>query len=335
MIADRVFRHVSWGGCSFLALLAFAALGAARAESFPSSTIRIFSSSTAGSFPDVISRIIATELAESEGWRVVIENRPGAMTTLAMADVLKQPADGYSIFSITAGSMAVPALLPSMSIRIDADFAPVIKVSTSYTALVVTPSLSVKSTAELVALLKSHPDKFNISAGAFGTPSHLLGELFKLQTGVRAAIVPYQQAQQRLADLLGGTTHFAFYNTPAVVNFIAAGKLRALAVTAPRRIAALEDVPTIAEQGFPDMVEPGEDWLGFLVRSGTPNDIIARLNRAMNKALTRQKVRDALASLGADPEPVGGTPAEFGDLVKHQLAYWSKVVKDAGIKLPQ
>jgi len=278
-----------------------------------------------------MSRIIATELSESEGWRVIVENRPGALSTIAMADVLKQPADGLSLFPMTVGSIATPALLPNAGLRLDADFAPVVKISSSYTALVSTPSLSVRSTAELVSLLRSQPDKFNISAGPFGTPSHLLAEVFKLETGARASVIPYQQVQQRLSDLLSGTTHFAFYNTPAVVNLIAAGKLRALAVTAPKRIAALENVPTIGEQGFPNMVVPGEDWIGFLVRRGTPDHVVARLNESVNKALSRQKVRDAYASVGA--EPAGGTPTEFGRLVMSQLAYWDNVVKKAGIKV--
>jgi tripartite-type tricarboxylate transporter receptor subunit TctC len=181
--------------------------------------------------------------------------------------------------------------------------------------------------------VKSQPDKFNISAGQIGTPGHLLAEVFKLETGVRATIVPYQQQQQRLGDLLSGTTHFGFYGTPLVVNLVAASKLRALAVTGRKRVAAMQDVPTIAEQGFPDLALAGEDWMGFVVRSGTPNDIVARLNRAVNKGLTKQNVRDALARLGA--EPVGGTPSEFGSLIKSQLVYWENIVKQAGIRMPR
>ena len=174
-------------------------------------------------------------------------------------------------------------------------------------------------------------DKFNLSASGF--ERHLIcSERCSLQTGVRATLVPYQQGQQRIADLLNGTNHFAFYNTPAVVNLVPP-EIRALAVTAPKRVAALEGVPTIAEQGFPDLVVPGEDWVGFAVRSGTPTDVVARLNQAMNRALTKPKIREAFANVGA--EPVGGTVADFGNLIEAQIAYWGKVVKESGIKMPQ
>jgi tripartite-type tricarboxylate transporter receptor subunit TctC len=333
MVADRVFRRVSLVARSLVALLTIAGFSDAVAQSYPTNAIRIVAPSTAGGLPDVLSRIIASELAEAEGWRVVIENRAGALGTTAMADVLKQPADGHSIFSMPGGVMAAPALLPNMGVRLDSDFAPVVRISTSYLALVVSPTLSVRSTSELVDALKSHPDKFNISVGLIGTPGHLLAEVFKLQTGARATIVPYQQPQQRLADLLSGTTHFGFFPTPLVVNLVAANKVRALAVTARKRLAVMEDVPTVAEEGFPELALAGEDWMGFAVRSGTSENIVARLNQAVNKALGKQYVRDALARLGADP--AGGTSAEFGALIASQLVYWERIVKQAGIKMPQ
>lgn len=301
------------------------------AESFPTNIIRIVAPTGPGSPPDVVARIIATELSDSEGWRVVVENRPGALQTIALMDVLKQPADGLSIFPLSLGAIATPTLLPDKGIRLEADFAPVVKIATGYTVLVVNPTVPATSVSELVSLLRAEPDKFAYSSGAFGTPAHLLGELFKLQTDVRAPIIPYPQGQQRIVDLLSGRTHFSFFNTPAVVDLIAAGKLRALAITAPRRISAFKDVPTVVEQGFPNLVM--EDWIGFVVKNGSSNDAITRLNAAVNKALTRQKIRDAFNNLGY--EPAGGTAGELGNLIASQVAYWSKVVKDSGIKVPQ
>jgi tripartite-type tricarboxylate transporter receptor subunit TctC len=262
---------------------------------------------------------------------VIVENKPGAVLTIGGSEVLKQPADGHSVYAMALPVSAAPAFLPNMPFRLETDFAPVIKISTSYNVLVAHPSVPAKSVSELVALIKSQPDKLTFSSGGFGTPAHLIGEMFKLQTGVRATHVPYQQFPQAIADLLNGTNHFMFITTLPVVDLIATGKLRALAVTGPKRISALKDVPTIVEQGFPNLAV--EDWVGFAVKSGTPNEAVLRLNEAINKALKKEAVREAFARVGA--EPAGGTPAQYGDLVKGQVAHWGKVVKDFGIKMQQ
>jgi len=214
---------------------------------------------------------------------------------------------------------------------LDNDFAPVIKVSTSYNVLVVNPSVAAHSVSELVALIKSKPDTMTFSSGGFGTPAHLIGEMFKLKTGVRATHIPYQQFPQAIGDLINGTNQYMFITSLPVVELIESGKLRALAVTGPKRIPALKDVPTVVEQGFPDLV--AEDWVGFAVKAGTPDDIVVRLNTAINAALGTPKVRDAFAKLGA--EPAGGSPAAYGEMVKSQIAHWDKIVKDANIKMHQ
>jgi tripartite-type tricarboxylate transporter receptor subunit TctC len=314
---------------SFVVLVSVSTISIARAETFPPGAIRIVVPTAASTPPDIISRVIAGELSETEGWRVIVENRPGGAMTIAGTDVLSQPANGTSIYAMSVPVTAAPSILPSMPFRLDSDFAPVIKVSTSYNVLVVTPSLPGKSVSELVDLLKNQPDKFTFSSGGFGTPAHLVGELFKLQTGVRATHVPYQQFSQAIGDLLNDTNQFMFITMLPVVDLIKSGKLRALAVTAPRRVPVLGDVPTVVEAGFPELVI--EDWVGFAVKAGTPNETIARLNEAINKVLARPKVRDALANLGA--EPVGGTPAEYGEFIKSQVAYWAKVVKEAELKI--
>jgi tripartite-type tricarboxylate transporter receptor subunit TctC len=303
----------------------------AEAQAFPSNPIRVVVPTAPSTPPDIISRVIATELSNSEGWKVIVENRPGAVMTIAGTDVLRQPADGTSIYAMSVPVTAAPAFLQNMPFQLDQDFAPVIKVATSYNVLVVTPSLAAKSVSELVNLIRSQPDKFTFSSGGFGTPAHLIGEMFKLKTGVRATHVPYQQFPQAIADLINGTNHYMFITSLPVVELIGSGKLRALAVTGPKRISALKDVPTIVEQGFPDLVV--EDWVGFAVKNGTPNDIVMRLNLAINKALAAPQVREAFAKVGA--EPAGGTPGAYGELVKAQLAHWGKVVKDSGIKMHQ
>jgi tripartite-type tricarboxylate transporter receptor subunit TctC len=314
---------------ALLVLLVPGSLGAA--EPYPSGMIRIISATAAGTPPDIMCRIIANELAESEGWRIVVENKPGAIQTLGAAEVLKQPADGYSILSIALPASAAPALLPNVGFSFDTDFAPVIKLASAYHVLVVNPSVPASSLPELVALLKRQPDKLTFSSGGFGTPAHLAGELFKLQTGVRATHVPYGALPRAIGDLLNGTNHYQFISPLPVVDLISAGKLRALAVTAPSRLPVLSDVPTVGEAGFPDLII--QDWFGFLVKAGTPNEIVVRLNEAINKALAKPRVREAIEKMAA--EPAGGTPAEFGNFLNAQLARWSRVVKESGIKMHQ
>jgi len=301
------------------------------AQSYPSGTIRIVVGSGAGGPPDIITRIVANELGQSEGWRIVIENKPGPAGTLAAGEVLKQPADGYSILAFTLGASAAPALLPNLAFRHDTDFAPVIKIMTAHHVLVANPSVSARSMNELVALLKSQPDKLTFSSGGMGTPAHLVGEQFRLQTGVRVTHVPYRALPQAIGDLVNGTNHYQFVTPLPVLDLIAAGKLRALAVTAPSRMAALKDIPTVVEQGFPELIIA--DWVGFVVKTGTPDAIIGTLNEAINKALAKPSVREAFAKIAA--EPAGGTPAEFGAHIKSQIAHWGKVVKDAGIKIQE
>lgn len=176
--------------------------------------------------------------------------------------------------------------------------------------------------------LAEKPARQANSSGGNGTPAHLVGEQFRLRTGVSVTHVPYRALPQAIGDLLNGTNHYQFITPLPVIELISSGKLRALAVTAPKRLATLPDVPTVVEAGFSELVT--EDWLGFVVKSGTPDAIVSNLNQAVNKALAKPGVREAFAKIAA--EPAGGTAAEFGTQIKAQLAHWAKVVKDAGIR---
>src|SRR5262249_23190596 len=309
--------------------LGVAAYRPAPGQSFPSNTIRIVVPASVSTPPDILARLIATALSDGEGWKVVVENKPGAVMTIGVTEVLKQPADGHTLLSVTAPIAAVPALVPTASFNLEADFVPLIQVGTGYNVLVVNPSHPVHSGSELIAYLKKDPGKHTFSSGGFRTPAHLLGELFKLETGVEATHVPYVQFPQAIGDLVNGVNTYQFITILPVVQLINTGKLRALAVMGHKRVAALKDVPTIVEAGYPQLAS--EDWAGMLVKSGTPAPVVAQLNAAVDKALKTDKVREALAKLGTDP--AGGTPEAFGALMRAEIAHWTKVVKDANIKI--
>jgi tripartite-type tricarboxylate transporter receptor subunit TctC len=238
------------------------------AQPYPSSVIRIVVPYSASTPPDILARIVATALSEGEGWNVIVENKSGAVMTIGTNEVLKQPADGYTLLSITAPFAAVPALVPDAKFKIETDFVPLIQVGTAYNVLVVNPSVPVNSVAELIAYLKKDPGKHTFSSGGFGTPAHLLGELFKLETGVQATHVPYTQFPQAIADLISGVNTYQFITILPVVQHINTGKLRALAVMGRNRVGVLKDVPTIVEVGYPKLA--AEDWAGILVKTGTP-----------------------------------------------------------------
>jgi tripartite-type tricarboxylate transporter receptor subunit TctC len=317
---------------SFLKGVAALGLGAATpalGQAFPSGVIRTVVPFSASTPPDIIARIVTNALIEAEGWKMIVEDKPGAVMTIGANDVLRQAADGHTLFSVTTPITAVPALMPNASFNIENDFAPVIHVATGYNVLVVNPRVPVHSVAELIDFLKKDPDKHTFSSGGFGTPAHLLGELFKLENRLQTTHMPYAQFPQAIQDLVAGVNTYQFITALPVVQLINTGQLRALAVMARKRIPALKDVPTIVEAGYPSLV--AEDWAGILVKSGTPPAVIARLNGAVNKALQTAKVRDALAKIGADAG--GGEPEAFKALVHTETVRWTKVIKDAGIKI--
>jgi len=319
----RTWRLVS----TFAAILV---AGTAQAQSYPNKPIRIVVPSAPSTPPDMVSRILAAELQKAEGWTVIIENKAGGVQTIAGRDVAQSAPDGYSIFAPSMVSAAARALMPASRLDMERDFEPVIKATVSYNVLVVTPKVEAKTMSDFVALAKKNPGKLNYSSGGFGTPAHLIGELFKLDQKVDAVHVPYQQFPQAISDLLSGVNDYMFVTTLPVTELVASGKLRALAVTSPQQLTAFKGVPTVTELGFSNLAI--EDWVGFVMPKNTPKEIVARMNGAMNKALQNSDIKEQLTRIGA--EVSGGTQAAFASFLTAEVKKWDAAVKDANIKLP-
>jgi tripartite-type tricarboxylate transporter receptor subunit TctC len=250
---------------------------------------------------------------------------------LGVHEVLKQPADGYTILTVGFPLTVSQTLVPDAHFDLDTDFAPVSELAISGNVLVVNPNTPAKTVGELVQYLKANPDKGTFSSGGVGTPAHIIGELFKLKTGVHTTHVPYTEFPRAISDLLQGINTYQFMAVAPVLGFIGSGQLRALAVTTAKRLPQLPDVPTLAEAGYSELTS--FDWVGFSVRAGTPLEDIARLNGAANKVLKDPKVAEAFEKVGS--AAAGSTPAQLGDLIKSQVVLWAKVIDEAGLKAQQ
>ncbi len=301
------------------------------AQSYPSRPIRIIVPASVSTPPDIVMRIAANAINASEGWNMVVENRPGAGQVLGAREVLKQPADGYTLLTVGFPLTVSQTLVADAGFDLNTDFAPVSELAISGNVLVVNPNTPAKTVGELVDYLKANPDKGTFSSGGVGTPAHIIGELFKLKTGVRTTHVPYTEFPRAISDLLQGVNTYQFMAVAPVLGFIKSGQLRALAVTPAKRLPQLPDVPTLAEAGYPELTS--FDWVGLSAKAGTPPDAIARVNAAANKALKDPKVAEAFEKVGS--EAAGGTPQQLGDLIKTQVTLWAKVISEAGLKLQQ
>lgn len=264
-----------------LALWAAAITGLAVAQAFPTRPIRWISPWTPAGGNDVISRAIGSEIGRILGQPVVVENRPGASGTIGTDMVARAPADGYTLTLGSVGTHATASsMVPGLPYDPVKDFTPVVLVGTVPNVLVVPPSVPASSVQELIAHLKAHPNDYSFASVGNGTTQHLAGELFKRMAGVEITHVPYKGSAPALVDLTAGRVEMAFESMPTVLPFVRAGKLKALAVTTPRRSPRMPDVPTVAEAGL-----PGFDvaiWFGVFGPAGMPADVTARLNQAIN-----------------------------------------------------
>ena len=311
-------------------VLALVIAGAAAQGSYPNRPITMVVGFTAGGSTDIVTRLVAEEMRKTWGQPVVVDNRPGAGGNIGAAIVAKAKPDGYTLLVGSVGPLAINASLYSnMPYDNLKDFTPVTLIVHVPNMLVVNPAaMPVNSFAEFVALVKANPGKYFFSSTGTGTSSHLSGELLKAMAGLDATHVPYK-GSVALNDLLSGEqVHFMFATIPSVIELVRAGRLRALAVTSKTRSAAVPDIPTIAELGYPDF--EASSWFGLLGPAELPRDIVVALQAEVVRALKVPELRAKLVQQGADP--VGSTPEEFAAYMRTETAKWAKVVKASGAK---
>jgi tripartite-type tricarboxylate transporter receptor subunit TctC len=293
---------------------------------FPTRPLRIIVPLSAGA-ADTLSRTIGQKLNDAWGQPVIVENRPGAGTTLGSAMVAHATADGYTLLMATF-SHAVNATfykrLPYDTLK---SFAAVTLVASAPNVLEVHPSVPARTTAELIALAKAQPGKLNFASAGNGSSSHLAGELFKLMSGIDIVHVPYKGSAPAMADLLGGHVQMTLDPLPSSIGNIRAGKLRALAVTTANRAPLLKDVPTLSESGLPGYDMNG--WSGLLVPAGTPKNITSRLHSEIVKVLNMPDVKSRFSGMGF--ETVGNSPSEFQAFIRREVEKWGKIVKSLNI----
>ena len=315
---------------SLAALVAAFASAFAIAQPYPSKTIRIIVPFAPGGNVDITARLVAPGLQEALGQTVIVENKPGAGGTIGADLVAKSQPDGYTLLMGSNSTFSVaPSLYPNNPYSPTRDFAPVIMIASAPFVLVTHPGLAAKDTKELVALGKASPGKLTMSSAGTGSSNHLVGELFQEISGARFTHIPYKGSGQALTDLMGGQVNLHFDQITSAASHIQAGKLRALMVTAPKRVPMLPDVPTAAEAGYPAF--EATNVTGLIAPAGTPREIVDKLNAATQKVISQAAVREKFAGIGA--EATGGTPEQFSAYIRDDLSKWTRIVKDANVKV--
>lgn len=311
------------------AILFLLAAHIAQAQDFPARPIRVVVAFPPGGPTDFVGRLVADKMTNLLGQRVYIENRPGAAGAVGADNIAKADPDGYSLFLTTSGAVTIVPHIQS-NVPYDAlrDFAPIALVTKVTEVLVVSPKLGIKTVKELVALAKDKPGAIPFASTGIGSPPHLAQELLDVSAGVKFLHVPYRGAAPALTDLLAGQVQVLAADLPVLIAQIQAGNLIAIGAAADKRDAILPDVPTLAEQGYPNT--DASNWYALLAPAKTPPAVIAKLNKALNDALNDPEVRDKLVKSGATP--VGGTPEALGTFMKSEYDKWGRLVAERGIK---
>jgi len=309
-----------------LAALVFA--GATWAQTYPAKPITIIVPFTPGSATDVAARLVGEKLNAAWGQPVIVDNRPGAGGTIGIAQTARAEPDGYTLAVVSTGHVVNPVLYKDLPYDTLKDLAGVAPIASLPSVLVVAPSLGVKNVKQLVALAKAKPGALNYGTAGVGSAAHINSEKFNHAAGIKALHIPLKGTPPILAETMAGRVHFAWVPSLGSMGLLKDGKLVALAVSTPRRIAALPEVPTIAEAGYPG----GEFnfWVGMLAPAKTPRDLLAKVNAEVNKALKLPEVIDRLAKLGA--EPMSMTPTEFDAFIRREHDELGKIMRDAGAK---
>lgn len=308
-------------------LVVFAALGCA--QTYPAKPIRIIVPFPPGGATDVVFRIFAPRVSEELGQQVVIDNRAGAASIMGLDLVAKSPPDGYTVGVATSAYGANPSIYKKMPFDAEKDLTPVSLVATVTLALSVHPSIPARSVKEFIAVAKSKPGSLNYGSAGNGSVNHRAGARFAHMATIKLVHVPYKGGGAMVTSIVSGETTTLFASIPSSIQYFKSGKLIPLAVTSAKRSSALSHLPTIAEAGVPGYEVI--DWQGLMVPAGTPRVVMDRLNQAFAKVAAIAEVRERVSALGSDL--VAGTSEEFAAFVKHELALWSKVVKETGIKI--
>jgi len=325
------FSTAMRGVLGLLALLALVAPSLAQ-EKFPSRPIRLITLTTAGGSLDLVARTISRYLPDQFGQQVVVENKVGAGGNIGADATAKSPPDGYTIGMVTISTHGINPTLYGDKMPFDAikDFAPITLAAAVNNIVVLHPSVPAKNIKEFVAYLRANPDKLSFGSAGTGTSQHLAGELFKRLTGTRMTHVPYKGASQAIPDLLSGVIQVMFVSAPEVVAHIKSGALTALAVTSKNRAPAFPDLPSVAEQGYPDF--DVVTWFGVVAPAGTSPDIVQRYNTVIHAILSMSDVKGRLAEVGLDTI-TDTSPQQFADYIKSEIAKWGPIVKASGAKI--
>lgn len=303
----------------------------AAAQDYPGNKpIKLVVPFPAGGGTDIFARVIGNKLAETLKWVVVVDNKPGAGGNIGIDAVAKSPPDGYTIGLGQTSNLAInPSLYAKLPYDPLKDLVPIVLVADAPLVLVVPANSPFKTVADVVAAAKKKPGDVTFGSPGNGTVAHLTGELFQMAAGVKFQHIPYKGSAQALTDLMGGQVQAYMSSIPTALSHIKGGKLRALAVTSPKRVPSLPDVPTIAEAGYKGF--DANTWFGLVAPAGTPAPIVTKINAEVNRILKMPDVKEKFAAEGGGP--IGGSSQEFAALLKSDYVKWGKVVKDSGAKL--